>query len=142
MEITNEFLSTTVYQSPGRRVYRRAAAVDYRHGDLYALVAVILSAFQAGWKASFVICFPSLRPCFLGLARLLGTDAPRLGLLTAVTGLGIGFGILPSIARIIQAGLANAGYDIAIFSLDAPGMPILLLLSGVGTPPPIVLGIG
>ncbi|MCO5182918.1 MAG: hypothetical protein M9928_02140 [Anaerolineae bacterium] len=98
----------------------------------------------SGWMEGVFLSYAFLLfvPVFLGLARLLGTNAPRLGLLTAVTGLGIGFGILPSIARIIQAGLANAGYDIAIFSLDAPGMPILLLYLALGLLTPIVLGIG
>lgn len=98
----------------------------------------------SSWAEGVLLSYAFLLfvPVFLGLARILGARAPRLGLLTAVTGLGIGFGILPSNARIIQAGLANAGYDIAIFSLNAPGMPILILYMALGLFTPIALGLG
>lgn len=103
--------------------------------DSYGVASWVEGVFQ-----SYAFLF--LVPVFLGLARLLGMRAPWLGLLTTVTGLGIGFGMLPSNARITQAGLANAGYDIAIFSLNAPGTPVLLLYMALGLLTPIILGIG
>jgi hypothetical protein len=81
-------------------------------------------------------------PVYLHLAATMGKRAPILGLLCTVTGLGIGFGMLPSNARITQAGLDQAGVDVAIFGLQSPGMMPLVLWMGLGLLTTIVLGIG
>ncbi len=114
-------------------------------GMLTFMLGIGVDSFGvASWAEGVFLAFAFLLcvPIFLSLSRLLGTRAPWLGLLTTVTGLGIGFGILPSNARIMQAGLANAGYDIAVFSLNAPGMTYLVMYMGLGLLTPIVLGLG
>ncbi|HRQ40458.1 MAG TPA: hypothetical protein PLD25_21295 [Chloroflexota bacterium] len=81
-------------------------------------------------------------PIYLHLARVMGQRAPRLGLVCTVTGLGIGLGMLPANARITQAGLDQAGVDVAVFSLQAPGQMVLVLWMGLGLLTTILLGIG
>ncbi len=81
-------------------------------------------------------------PIYFELARVLGERAPVFGIICAITGLGIGFGTLPSIARIMQAGFDQAGLDIAVFSLQSPGMPLLFIWMFLGMFTSLLLGIG
>ena len=81
-------------------------------------------------------------PVYFGLARILGERAPIFGIICSITGLGMGFGALPSMARIMQAGFDRAGLDIAVFSLELPGMPILFIWVALGLLTSILLGIG
>lgn len=81
-------------------------------------------------------------PLYLHLARRMGERAPTLGLITSITGLGIGLGMVPASARIMQAGLDRAGVDVGVFSLESPGQVVLVLWMGLGLLTTIILGIG
>lgn len=81
-------------------------------------------------------------PIYLHLARVLGQRAPRLGLVCAVTGLGIGLGMVPASVRLTQVGLDQLGVDVAVFSLQPPGQLVLVLWMGLGLLTTILLGIG
>jgi hypothetical protein len=81
-------------------------------------------------------------PLYLHLAALMGERAPVFGLICTITGLGIGFGVLPANARITQAGLDQIGVDVAIFSLQGPGLMVLVIWMFLGMLTTILLGIG
>lgn len=81
-------------------------------------------------------------PLYLHLAHRMGERAPTLGLITTITGLGIGLGMVPASHRIMQAGLDRAGVDVGVFSLASPGQMILVLWMGLGLLTTIILGIG
>lgn len=81
-------------------------------------------------------------PLYLHLARRMGERAPTLGLITTITGLGIGLGMVPASHRIMQAGLDRADVDVGVFSLASPGQMILVLWMGLGLLTTIILGIG
>jgi hypothetical protein len=88
------------------------------------------------------MAFLILVPVFLKMAQILGERAPVLGTFCAVTGLGIGFGLLPSNARITQAGLDQVGLDVLVFSLPSPGMAPLFIWLFLGLFTTVFLGIG
>jgi hypothetical protein len=73
---------------------------------------------------------------------MMGERAPVFGLICTITGLGIGFCVLPANARITQAGLDQAGVDVAIFSLQGPGLMLLVVWMFLGMLTTILLGIG
>ena len=82
-------------------------------------------------------------PIYLGLARLLGQNAPRLGILCAILGVGIGFGIVPATDRILQVALDQGGYDVPIFSVSHAGFTPILIWTALGLLlNPILLGLG
>ncbi len=81
-------------------------------------------------------------PIYFNLARMLGERTPLFGIICAITGLGIGFGVVPSSSRITQAALYQAGFEVPIFSLSHPGMIPLLLWMFLGIFTSLFLGIG
>lgn len=83
-----------------------------------------------------------LVPVYLHLAAMMGQRAPLLGLICTITGLGIGFGMLPAYDRITQAGLDRIGVDVAVFSVMGPGAIPLVIWTGLGLLTTILLGTG
>ncbi len=81
-------------------------------------------------------------PIYFNLARILGERAPVFGIICAITGLGIGFGVVPSSERITQAAIDQAGFDISLFSLLHPGAIPLILWMFLGIFTSLFLGIG
>ena len=82
-------------------------------------------------------------PTYLGLAKLLGERAPRLGIACAILGIGIGFGVIPSADRITQAALDQAGYEVPVFSLTHAGIAPIVIWMGLGMlVASVLLGIG
>lgn len=81
-------------------------------------------------------------PLYLHLARKMGERAPMLGLITTITGLGIGLAMVPASHRVMQAGLDRAGVDVGVFSLASPGQMALVVWMGLGLLTTIILGIG
>ena len=98
----------------------------------------------SSWVEGVILAYGFLIfvPVYFGLASILGERAPVFGIICTITGLGMGFGALPSMARIMQAGFDRAGLDIAVFSLESPGMPILFIWVALGLLTSILLGIG
>jgi hypothetical protein len=83
-----------------------------------------------------------LVPVYLHLAAMMGQRSPVFGLICTITGLGIGFGMLPAFARIVQAGLDQIGVDVAVFSVTGPGAIPLVIWTGLGLLTTILLGAG
>jgi hypothetical protein len=89
-----------------------------------------------------LLAFLIFVPIYLHLAALMGKRAPVFGLICTITGLGIGFGMLPAFSRIVQEGLDQIGVDVGLFSLQPPGQLVLVLWMGLGLLTTILLGIG
>jgi hypothetical protein len=115
-----------------------SAALSFRLG--VGVTAYGVSSWVEGGLMSFA--FLLFVPIYLHLARVLGQHAPRLGLVSAVTGLGIGLGMIPASIRLTQVGLDQLGVDVALFSLQPPGQMVLVLWMGLGLLTTILLGIG
>jgi hypothetical protein len=114
------------------------AAVVYRLG--IGLSASGVSSWVEGVLMTLAMLI--FVPLYLHLARRMGERAPVLGLITSITGLGIGLGIVPASHCIMQAGLDQAGVDVGVFSLQSPGQMVLVIWMGLGLLTTIILGIG
>lgn len=104
-------------------------------GALALLLDIGVSVFGvSSWVEGIFmsIAFLLFVPIYLGLSSLLGKSAPRLGLLCAVLGVGIGFGIVPATDRILQAALDQSGYDVPIFSVTHAGSTPIVIWMGLG----------
>lgn len=115
-------------------------------GAVTFLLGVGLTSYGVGsWvEGALMACaFLIFVPVYLSLSRMLGERAPSLGIVCAIIGLGIGFGILPATARITQAALDAGGFDVPVFSLQHGGsLPILIWFGLAMLVVPILLGIG
>ncbi len=82
-------------------------------------------------------------PVYFELARVLGQRAPILGIICAITGLGIGIGVVPASDRIMQVELIRAGLNESIWNLSThPGWIPLVIWMMLGMFTSLFLGAG